>query len=81
METTMNLHKIKDITKADYGCEEHLDGPHAVLVFEDGDKLEVTEKWIAEQDIKEGRYIWLRDDGSYLKAVRVVCSFYNMVVL
>ena len=68
----MNLHKIKDITEADYGCEEHLDGPHAVLVFEDGDKLEVTEKWIAEQDIKEGRYIWLRDDGSYLKAVRVV---------
>ena len=68
----MSLHKIIDITEADFGCEEHTDGPHAVLVFEDGDKIEVSEKWIAEQEIKEGKYIWLRNDGSYLKAVRVV---------
>ena len=68
----MNLHKIIDITEADFGCEEHLDGPHAVLVFEDGDRLEVSENWIAEQGIKEGKYIWIREDGSYLKAVRVV---------
>ena len=68
----MNLHKIIDITEADFGCEEHLDGPHAVLVFEDGDRLVVSEMWIAEQGIKEGKYIWIREDGSYLKAVRVV---------
>ena len=68
----MSLHKIIDITEADFGCEEHTDGPHAVLVFEDGDRIEVSEKWIAEQEIKEGKYIWLRNDGSYLKAVRVV---------
>ena len=68
----MSIHKIIDITEADYGCEGHLDGPHAVLVFEDGERLEVSEKWIAEQEIKEGKYIWLREDGSYLKAVRVV---------
>ena len=68
----MNLHKIIDITEADFGCEEHTDGPHAVLVFEGGDKLEVSEQWIAEQGIKEGKYIWIRNDGSYLKAVRVV---------
>ena len=68
----MSLHKINDIREADFGCEEHSDGPHAVLVFEDGNKLEVTEKWIAEQEIKEGKYIWMREDGSYLKAVRVV---------
>ena len=68
----MNLHKIIDITEADFGCEEHLDGPHAVLAFEDGDRLEVSEMWIAEQGIKEGKYIWIREDGSYLKAVRVV---------
>ena len=49
----MSLHKINDIREADFGCEEHSDGPHAVLVFEDGNKLEVTEKWIAEQEIKE----------------------------
>ena len=68
----MSLHKITDITEADYGCEERTDGPHAVLIFEDGDKLEVSEKWISEQGIKEGKFIWIREDGSYLKAVRVV---------
>lgn len=68
----MNLKKITDITEADYGCEEHTDGPHAVLVFEDGERLEVSERWIADQGIKEGKYIWIRDDGSFLKAVRVV---------
>ena len=68
----MNLKKITDILEADFGCEEHSDGPHAVLVFEDGDRLEVSERWIADQGIKEGKYIWIRDDGSFLKAVRVV---------
>lgn len=68
----MSIYKIKDIIEADYGCEEHNDGPHATLVFENDDKLEVTEKWIAEQGIKEGKFIWIREDGSYLKAVRVV---------
>ena len=41
----MSIHKIIDITEADFGCEEHSDGPHAVLVLEDADKLEVSEKW------------------------------------
>jgi len=68
----MNLHKIIDIKEADFGCEEHIDGPHALLIFNDGDKLEVSEKWISEQGIKEGKYVWIRDDGSFLKAVRVV---------
>ncbi len=68
----MNLHRIIDIREADFGCEEHTDGPHALLVFEDGDKLEVSEQWISEQEIKEGKYVWIREDGSFLKAVRVV---------
>ena len=29
----MSLHKIKYITEAVFGCKEHLDGPHVVLVF------------------------------------------------
>lgn len=68
----MSLHKIIDVLEADFGCEEHNDGPHAFLIFEDGGKLEVSEKWIAEQGIKEGKCIWIREDGSYLRAVRVV---------
>jgi len=66
------LYKIKDIVEADFGCEEHPDGPHAVLVFENGERLEVSEKWISVHGIKEGKYILVREDGSYLKAVRVV---------
>ena len=68
----MSLKKIIEITEADFGCEERIDGPHAVLVFEDGGKLEVSEKWISEQGIEEGKFIWIREDGSYLKGVRVV---------
>ena len=68
----MSLHKITDIIEADYGCEERIDGPYAVLIFEDGGKLEVSEKWISEQGIKEGKFIWIREDSSFLKAVRVV---------
>ena len=30
----MALYRIKNITEADYGCEERLDGPHALLRFE-----------------------------------------------
>ena len=44
----MSLHLIKDITEADFGCEEHADGPHAVFIFEDGTRREVSEKWISE---------------------------------
>ena len=51
----MSLLKIKEILEADYGCEEHADGPHAILVFEDGKKCEVSEKWIAENEIEEGK--------------------------
>ena len=48
----MNIHKIIDIREADFGCEEHTDGPHAVLIFDDDDKLEVSEQWISENGIK-----------------------------
>ena len=68
----MSLHKITDIIEADYGCEERIDGPYAVLIFEDSGRLEVSEKWISEQGIKEGKFIWIREDSSFLKAVRVV---------
>ena len=68
----MSLHKITDIIEADYGCQERIDGPYAVLIFEDGGRLEVSGKWISEQGIKEGKFIWIREDSSFLKAVRVV---------
>ena len=66
----MSIYKIKDIIEADYGCEEHNDGPHAILVFENDDKLEVTEKWIAEQGIKEGKVIWIPEPQKMIFATQ-----------
>lgn len=70
----MSLHKIVDITEADYGCEGHLDGPHAVLVFDDGNRREVSEKWISENDIEEGKSVWIKDDETIIKAINVVAA-------
>ena len=70
----MSVYKIIDIIEADYGCEEHPDGPNAVLLLEDGSQKEVSEKWISENGIKEGKYISIKDDGSIMKAVRVVAA-------
>ena len=70
----MSLHKIKDIIEADFGCEENIDGPHAVLVFEDGTRRDVSEKWISENGIEEGKSIWVREDKSIIKAISVVAA-------
>ena len=71
----MSLHRIRDILEADYGCEEcPPDGPHAVLVLEDDRRIEVSEKWIAEQGIEEGKQIWIGEDGTVRKAIRVVAA-------
>ena len=70
----MSLHIVKDITEADFGCEEHSDGPHAVLVFEDGTRREVSEKWISENEIEEGKSVWIKDDNTIIKAIYVVAA-------
>ncbi len=72
----MSLHKIIDITEADFGCEEHIDGPHAVLIFEDGTKYEVSEKWISENGIEEGVSVWIDEDKSIIKAIKA--DTYNL---
>ena len=71
----MSLHRIRDILEADYGCEEcPTDGPHAVLVLEDDRRIEVSEKWIAEQGIEEGKQVWIGEDGTVRKAIHVVAA-------
>ena len=70
----MSLHKIIDITEADFGCEEHLDGPHAVLVFEDGNRREVSKKWISDNKIEEGKSVWIKADKTIIKAINVVAA-------
>ena len=71
----MKLYKIVDIQEADYGCEECAkDGPHAMLIIDDGKRIEVSEKWIADNGIKEGKLIHIKEDGSIMKAIRVVAA-------
>ena len=70
----MALYKIIDRTEADYGCEEHFDGPHAMLRFENGNKIEVTEKWIADNGIEEGKSVWITDEGKVSKTIEVVAA-------
>ena len=71
----MSLHRIRDILEADYGCEEcPPDGPHAILVLEDDGRIEVSEGWIAEQGIEEGKHVWISEDGNVRKAIHVVAA-------
>ena len=70
----MSLHNIIDITEADFGCEEHNDGPHAVLVFEDGTRCEVSEQWISNNKIEVGKSVWITEDKSIIKAINVVAA-------
>ena len=71
----MSVHRIRDILEADYGCEEcPPDGPHALLVLEDDSRIEVSEKWIAEQGIEEGKQVWISEDGTVRKAIHVVAA-------
>ena len=71
----MSLHRIRDILEADYGCEEcPPDGPHAVLVLEDDSRIEVSERWIAEQGIEEGKQVWISEDRVVRKAIHVVAA-------
>ena len=71
----MSVHRIRDILEADYGCEEcPPDGPHALLVLEDDNRIEVSEKWIAEQGIEEGKQVWISEDGTVRKAIHVVAA-------
>ena len=66
--------KINEIIEADFGCEEHFDGPHAVLKLEDGRRVEVTEAWISENKIEEGKYIWLDEEKNIRKSIEVVAA-------
>ena len=86
----MKIYKIRDIAEADYGCEEcPKDGPHALLICEgivsdsthsdaekdeDEKRIEVSEKWITENGIEKGKLISVKEDGTVMKAIRVVAA-------
>ncbi len=70
----MGLFKIIDISEADFGCEERPDGPYALLKLEDQKSIEVSERWISQNGIEEGKYVWIDESGNVMKAIKVVAA-------
>ena len=76
----MDVFTIIKITDPDYGCEEtHRAEPTALLKLreepsDDVRYVEVPERVLAEQGLKEGKQVTFAADGSIRKYVRVVAA-------
>ena len=74
----MELYTVKQITEAEYGCEEtERKEPAALLklVSDNEEKyVEVSESVLEKQGIKEGKKVIFTSDGNILKYVRVVAA-------
>ena len=74
----MDIYTVEGITEADYGCEDtgH-EEPMALLKLLSGGTetyIEVSERRLNEQGIREGKKVIITDDGSLLKYIRVVAA-------
>jgi len=86
----MNIYKVIRITEADYGCEEtgrsqpmallelkHLpsgEETHSTATSEENRFQEVSEEWISQNGISEGKTLCYAENGNLLKYVRVVAA-------
>lgn len=76
----MKVYNILQITDPDYGCEEtHRAEPTALLKLreepsDDVRYVEVPERVLAEQGLKEGKKVTFATDGTIRKYVRVVAA-------
>lgn len=76
----MSTYTILQITEPDYGCEEtHRAEPTALLKLreepsDDVRYVEVPERVLAEQGLKEGKKVTFATDGTIRKYVRVVAA-------
>ena len=76
----LKLYKVQKITEALYGCEEcGADGPKAELTlvsldtdWDDRRKVELSESYLAQTDIEEGKTVLFGADGKLRKYVKVV---------
>ncbi len=77
---SMDVFTIIKITEPDYGCEEtHRAEPTALLKLreepsDDVRYVEVPERVLAEQGLKEGKKVTFATDGTIRKYVRVVAA-------
>ena len=74
----MEIYTVKQITEAEYGCEEtERKEPAALLklVSDNEEKyVEESESVLEKQGIKEGKKVIFTSDGNILKYVRVVAA-------
>ncbi len=78
----MKIYEVKDITEADFGCEESgRKEPVALLKLIESESVngeakyvEVTESDIEKRGISEGKKVIITGDGTVLKYVRVVAA-------
>ena len=76
----MKVYEVKQITEADFGCEETgRKEPMALLKLcalgtSEEKYVEMAESLIAERGIAEGKKVCYAEDGSLLKYVRVVAA-------
>ena len=76
----LKLYKVQKITEALYGCEEcGADGPFAELTLvpldtdrDDRRKVELSESYLAQTGIEEGKTVLFGADGRLRKYVKVV---------
>lgn len=74
----MEIYSVKQITEADYGCEETSRKEPMALVkiaSESEEKcLEISERELDEKGISEGKKVCFNKDGDLLKYIRVVAA-------
>lgn len=74
----MEIYSVKQITEADYGCEETGRKEPMALVkiaSESEEKcLEISERELDEKGISEGKKVCFNKDGDLLKYIRVVAA-------
>ena len=77
----MNIYTVKNISEADYGCEETgREEPMALMRLEGclGNKevkdMEISESYLASHKISEGDKICITESGAVLKYIRVVAA-------
>lgn len=74
----MVFYRVLDIKEADYGCEECMSGPKALVLMqgEDGDVIgaEMTEEWLCYVGIDVGSVVVPGADGKFRPVVKVAAA-------
>ena len=72
----MEVFEVVNIEEADYGCEECMAGPKALVSLKGREVfgVEMSEEWIAFTGIDKGKSLVLGADGKYRPVVKVAAA-------